>query len=96
MAESIMDDQPKKLNFIVVSRRRDAHGSGAHCKNAEVVSDINWAGNPEAFSPAELLLAACLPASSRASSALRPILKFSLHGVEVRVYGVRQDVPPKM
>ena len=25
-----------------------------------------------------------------------PILKFSLHGVEVRMHGVRQDIPPKM
>ena len=25
-----------------------------------------------------------------------PMLKFSLRGVEVRVHGVRQDVPPRM
>ena len=25
-----------------------------------------------------------------------PIMKFQLHGVEVRIHGVRQDVPPRM
>ncbi|MEY4758196.1 MAG: hypothetical protein RJA34_3094, partial [Pseudomonadota bacterium] len=53
-------------------------------------------GNPEAFNPAELLLAALTACMVKGIERVAPILKFQYRGVEVVVDGVRQDVPPKM
>ncbi|WP_236581881.1 hypothetical protein [Hydrogenophaga sp. BPS33] len=53
-----MPDTAPKLQFHVESRRIDSHGSLSHCKSAEIALDTDMAGNPEAFNPAELLLAA--------------------------------------
>ena len=54
------------------------------------------AGNAQAFNPAELLLAALSACMLKSIERVMPILKFELRGVEVRVHGVRQDVPPRM
>jgi len=54
------------------------------------------AGNPDAFNPAELLLAAMAACMIKGIERVTPILNFSLRGVEVIMDGVRQDVPPKM
>ncbi len=91
-----MADQPKKLSFNVVSRRMDAHGSVAHCKSADITLDTDLAGRADAFNPAELLLAALSACIIKGIERITPILKFELRGIEVRVEGVRQDVPPKM
>jgi len=85
-----------KMTFHVESRRVDAHGSLARCKNAEIVLDTDMAGNPGAFNPAELLLAAISACMIKGIERVVPILKFELRGVSVIVDGVRQDVPPKM
>jgi len=85
-----------KMVFYVESRRIDAHRSTARCKDAEIALDTDLAGNPEAFNPAELLLAAISACMIKGIERVTPILKFSLQGVEVRVRGVRQDIPPKM
>jgi len=85
-----------QLHFHVESRRVDAHGSLARCKNAEIALDTDLAGNPDAFNPAELLLAALSACMLKGIERVTPLLKFSLRGVEVQVHGVRQDVPPKM
>lgn len=85
-----------KMSFHVEARRVDAQGSLARCKNAEIVLDTDMAGNPQAFNPAELLLAALSACMIKGIERVTPILKFQLRGVEVRVHGVRQDVPPKM
>jgi uncharacterized OsmC-like protein len=84
------------MEFHVESRRVDAHGSLARCKNAEIALDTDLAGNPAAFNPAELLLAALSACMIKGIERVTPILKFSLRGVEVRMHGVRQDIPPKM
>lgn len=91
-----MSEPAPKMSFHVESRRVDAHGSLARCKNAEIALDTDVAGNPDAFNPAELLLAALSACMIKGIGRVTPILKFSLRGVEVRVHGVRQDVPPKM
>jgi uncharacterized OsmC-like protein len=52
-------------------------------------------GRADAFNPAELLLAA-LSACIIKGIEVTPISDFRLREVEVRVMGVRQDVPPKM
>ncbi len=91
-----MNTPPTKLRFHVETRRVDAHHSVARCKDAEIVLDTDLAGNPGAFNPAELLLAALTACMVKGIERVTPILKFQLRGVEVRVDGVRQDVPPKM
>lgn len=88
-------DKPK-LTFDVVSVRLSAHASEARCKQATIALDTDMAGNPNAFNPAEMLLAALSACMIKGIERVAPILKFELRGVEVRVHGVRQDVPPRM
>ena len=85
-----------KLTFDVLSVRQSAHASQAQCKQATITLDTDLAGNPQAFNPAELLLAALSACMIKGIERVLPILKFELRGVEVRVHGVRQDVPPRM
>ena len=85
-----------KMSFHIETLRVDAHGSLSRCKAAEIPLDTDLAGNPNAFNPAELLLAALSACIVKGIERVTPMLKFSLRGVEVRVDGVRQDVPPKM
>lgn len=91
-----MNDTPTQMQFHVVSHRQSAHLSRASCKNAQIDLDTDLAGNPEAFNPAELLLAALSACMIKGIERVTPILKFQLRGVEVRVHGIRQDVPPRM
>jgi uncharacterized OsmC-like protein len=88
-------DTPKMI-FHVETVRVDAHGSVAYCKAADITLDTDLAGRPDAFNPAELLLAALSACIIKGIERISPTLKFSLRGVEVRIEGVRQDVPPKM
>lgn len=87
---------PAKMSFDVVSVRLSAHASEARCKQATLALDTDLAGNPQAFNPAELLLAALSACIIKGIERVVPILKFELRGVEVHVHGVRQDVPPKL
>lgn len=89
-----MSDQ--KMRFQVESVRVDAHGSVSRCKQAEIPLDTDLAGNPNAFNPAELLLSALSACIIKGIERITPMLNFILRGVEVRVDGVRQDVPPKL
>ena len=91
-----MTNTQPKLTFHVSSHRVDAHGSLARCKNAEIKLDTDLAGNPDAFNPAQLLLAALSACMIKGIERVVPILKFELRGVQVTVDGVRQDVPPRM
>lgn len=85
-----------KMQFHVVSHRESAQLGRARCKNAQIALDTDLAGNLDAFNPAELLLAALSACMIKGIERVVPILKFQLRGVEVRVHGVRQDVPPRM
>jgi len=84
------------MTFDVVSRRLDSHGSVAECKDAALTLDTALAGRRDAFNPAELLLAALSACMIKGIERVAPMLKFAFRGVEVRVHGVRQDVPPRM
>jgi uncharacterized OsmC-like protein len=86
----------QKMQFHVTSKRVDAHRSVATCKQASINLDTDLAGNPEAFNPAELLLAALSACMIKGIERVTPILKFQWRGVEVVVDGVRRDVPPSM
>lgn len=85
-----------KMQFDVVSVRLSAHASESRCKDAVIALDTDMAGNRDAFNPAELLLAALSACMIKGIERVTPLLKFQLRGVEVRVHGVRQDVPPRM
>ena len=85
-----------KMQFDVVSVRLSAQASEARCKQATLTLDTDLGGNPMAFNPAELLLAALSACMIKGIERVTPILKFQLRGLEVRVHGVRQDVPPRM
>lgn len=91
-----MSEPQPKLTFDVTSRRVDAHGSLATCKSAEIRLDTDLAGTPNAFNPAELLLAALSACIIKGIERVAPMLGFQMRGVTVRVHGVRQDVPPRM
>lgn len=88
--------QPQKMRFHVETKRLSAHLSQASCKQARIDLDTDLAGNPDAFNPAELLLAALTACMVKGIERVAPILKFEYRGVAVTVDGVRQDVPPKM
>ena len=91
-----MAEQVTRMRFHIEARRVDAHHSEAACKSARLVLDTDLNGNPEAFNPAELLLAALSACMIKGIERVAPILKFDLRGVRVIMDGVRQDVPPKM
>ncbi len=93
--ENVSPTKPK-LVFDVVASRLSAHASQATCKSATIALDTDMAGNPDAFNPAELLLAALSACMIKGIERVVPILKFELRGVQVRVHGIRQDVPPRM
>lgn len=91
-----MSDTQTKMRFHIESHRVDAHQSASVCKSARIALDTDTAGNPEAFNPAELLLAALSACMIKGIERVVPILKFELRGVRVIVDGVRQDVPPRL
>jgi uncharacterized OsmC-like protein len=91
-----MAEAKPKMTFTVNTRRVDAHGSLAKCKEASITLDTDVDGRADAFNPAELLLAALTACMIKGIERVTPVLKFQLRGIEVRVHGVRQDVPPRM
>jgi len=91
-----MPNPKTKMIFKVSAQRIDAHGSEAATKSAKIILDTNLAGRDDAFNPAELLLAALGACIIKGIERVTPILKFELQGVEVRILGVRQDVPPRL
>jgi uncharacterized OsmC-like protein len=84
------------LEYRVEARRTDAHGSVATAKDASVVLDTDVKGRPDAFNPAELLLAAIAACMIKGIERVSPLLDFAFDGIEVRLNGVRQDSPPRM
>jgi uncharacterized OsmC-like protein len=84
------------LEYNVSARRIDSHGSEATCKDARIVLDTDMAGRPDAFNPAETLLASLAACILKGTERVIPMLKFELRGIDVSLHGVRQDSPPKM
>jgi len=84
------------LEYSVTAARIDAHGSKAHCKEAELILDTDINGRRDAFNPAELLLAAAGACMLKGIERAVPILKFEMRGARVCLHGVRQDRPPRM
>jgi len=88
--------ETKPLAYAVRTRRMDALGSEASCKQARITLDTGMAGRSDAFNPAELLLAALSACMIKGIERVAPIINFEYRAVEVRLSGVRQDAPPKM
>lgn len=84
------------LEYDVVAKRIDSHGSSARCKDAYIVLDTNVKGRTDAFNPAELLLAAVGACMIKGIERIAPMNHFKYRGVEVRLHGMRQDSPPFM
>ncbi len=84
------------LEYDLVAKRIDSHGSAARCKEAEIVLDTDVNGRADAFNPAELLLAAVAACMIKGIERVAPMIHFKFRGVEVRLHGVRQDGPPFM
>lgn len=42
-----MVDNNGKMTFDIVTRRDDAHGSTAHCKEADILLDTDMAGRQD-------------------------------------------------
>lgn len=84
------------LEYRVEARRVDTHGSVATTKSAEIVMDTDVKGRPDAFNPAELLLAAVAACMIKGVERVAPMIRFSFSGVEIRLHAVRQDAPPKI
>lgn len=96
-----MSEQPKaKITFDVRSEWVSHEESRSHCesagKSATLKLDTNLKGTPDAFNPAELLMAAISACMIKGIERVAPILKFEFRGVEIKLHGVRQDQPPKM
>ena len=84
------------LEYRITARRIDAEGSVANAKMAEVRLDTGLAGSPDAFNPAELLLAGITAFMIKGIERVTPMLDFSFSGVEVSLHAVRQDAPPRI
>jgi len=84
------------FEYEVSAKRIDAHGSLAECKLAELVIDTDVKGRADAFNPAELLLASVAACILKNMERVAPMIHFEYSGVTVKVYGVRQDSPPKI
>lgn len=84
------------LEYDIVAKRLDNHGSIARCKDAEITLDTDVSSRADAFNPAELLLAAIAACMIKGIERVAPMNHFKFRGVEVRLHGVRQDSPPFM
>lgn len=82
------------LEYDVIAKRIDSHGSLARCKDAEIILDTDVNGRTDAFNPAELLLAAVAACMIKGIERVAPMNHFKFSGVEVRLHGMRQDSPP--
>jgi uncharacterized OsmC-like protein len=91
-----LDERLTVLEYDIIAKRLDARGSLARCKDAEIVLDTDVKGRPDAFNPAELLLAAVAACMIKGIERVAPMNHFKFRGVEVRLHGVRQDSPPFM
>ena len=84
------------FEYEVSAKRIDAHGSLAECKLAELVIDTDVKGRADAFNPAELLLASIAACILKNMERVAPMIHFAYSGVTVKIYGIRQDSPPKI
>lgn len=94
------ENQKPKMTFDVRSEWISHQESISFCetqgKTAKIKLDTNLSGTQDAFNPAELLMAAISACMIKGIERVAPVLKFTFRGVEVKLHGIRQDIPPKM
>ena len=71
------------LEYDVVAKRIDAHGSSARCKNAEIVLDTDVDCRVDAFNPAELLLTGIAACMIKGIERIAPVNHFKYRSVEI-------------
>ena len=84
------------LEYRVSAHRLDAQRSEATTKQATLTLDTDIQRRPDAFNPAELLLAAIAACMIKGIERVAPMINFQFDGVEVKLHGIRQDAPPMM
>jgi uncharacterized OsmC-like protein len=87
------------LDYVITAQRVAPAVAIAHCARAQHGSlplDVDPKGRADAFNPAELLLTALAACMLKAIERVTPMLGFALEGADVRVHGIRQDVPPRI
>ena len=84
------------MEYRVRARDEKGKASVAECKEAAIAMDTNPEGQPDAFNPAELLLASVAACIIKNIERVAPMLDFEYRGAEVEVRGFRQDKPPLM
>ena len=85
-----------KMEYNVTTTSHAGADSRAAAKQASIVLDTDMAGRVDAFNPAELLLAAVGTCMLKSMQRIIPMIKFEMQGAEIRLHGVRQDIPPKI
>jgi uncharacterized OsmC-like protein len=84
------------LEYKVEAHRVDARGAVAMTKAAQIGLDTDPGGRPDAFNPAELLLASVAACLIKGIERVAPMLRFDFKGASVTIHGVREDNPPKI
>ena len=85
-----------KMEYNVTTTSRAGADSRAVAKQASIVLDTDMAGRVDAFNPAELLLAAVGTCMLKSMQRIIPMINFEMQGAEIKLHGVRQDIPPKI
>jgi len=85
-----------KMEYSVTTTSHAGADSRAIAKQASIVLDTDMAGRVDAFNPAELLLAAVGTCMLKSMQRIIPMIKFEMQGAEIKLHGVRQDIPPKI
>lgn len=84
------------LEYGIKATRVDAHGSVAHCEQAEIALDTNVQGRADAFNPAEQLLAAVAACILKNMERSTPMIHFNYRGMTVRIHSTHGDALPTM
>ena len=84
------------MEYRVFAKRIDPQGSIATTKSAEIKLDTALAGRPDAFTPADLLIAALAACMIKDIKRVPPMLNFELQGVKQVLHAVQQARPPKI
>jgi len=85
-----------KMEYNVTTTSHAGGDSRAVTKQASIVLDTDMAGRVDAFNPAELLLAAVGTCMLKSMQRIIPMINFEMQGAEIKLHGVRQDIPPKI
>lgn len=84
------------MDYHVSAKRLYPHGSEASTKQATILLDTDVNGRPDAFNPAELFMASIAACMIKGIERVSPMIHFKFEGVEIKLHGVREDVPPSI